>query len=179
MNLATLARWPSADRLLKAIGSGLAFLGLVWLTGCSTGDAPENAAQPSDPPLSEANRRAAFGALSAVEIHGQSMVTVKETVESVHTEAGFTLGKKERERLVFERMGNREDRVIYGNWFREDVKIRLVVEFNQQGNGVIFVLCRSYMVRDAGSYAEDEQRLARRRVRQYAHLLTEVANRLN
>ncbi|MCC7376628.1 MAG: hypothetical protein IT581_18360 [Verrucomicrobiales bacterium] len=179
MNLATLAHRCSWFRLSKAIGSGLAVAVLVWLTGCATGHAPESAAQPSDPPLSAANRRAAYGTLSAVEIHGQSIVTVKETVESVHTEAGFTLAKKERERLVFERMGTRQDRVIYGNWFREDVKIRLVVEFDQQGSGVIFVHCRSFMVRDADTYAEDVQKLARRRVRQYAHLLTEVANRLN
>ncbi len=179
MNPASPSSSGLRRRLSNVIGSCLALAGILWITGCATGHAPESAAQPADPPLSKANRRASYGTLSAVEIHGQSMVTVKETVESVHTEAGFTLARKERERLVFERMGTREDRVIYGNWFREDVKIRLVVEFDQQGSRIIFVHCRSYMVRDAGTFAEDQQKLSRRRVRQFSHLLTEVANRLN
>ncbi|MBL9139323.1 MAG: hypothetical protein JNK85_25870 [Verrucomicrobiales bacterium] len=160
--------------LVLVVGSFL----VAW--GCSTtGHAPDNAAVPADPPLSDANRRLAVGTLSAVEIRGQPMATVRETVESVHTEAGFSVAKKERDQLVFERAGTRQDRVVYGNWFREDVKIRFVVEFSQQGSQVIFVSCRSYIVRDAGTYAEDQQKLARRRVRQFAHLLTEVANRLN
>lgn len=170
-------RLPGAPWFVMLLA--LALGGFLMSSGCATGQAPESAAAPADPPLSEGNRRLAVGTLSAVEIRGQPMVTVRETVESVHTEAGFTLAKKDREQMVFERAGNRQDRVVYGSWFREDVKIRLIVEFTQQGGGVIFLTCRSYVVRDPGTYAEDQQKLARRRVRQFTHLLTEVANRLN
>jgi hypothetical protein len=43
---------------------------------------------------------------------------------------------------------------------------------------VYLLRCFSFIARDAGTMAEDEQRLDRNQVRKYRHLLQEVAQRL-
>lgn len=157
--------------------------GVVMLAGagCSSqprarpdGSIPEKPVQ-----VSEKNRDFARGALSAVEIRGHPRGTVSEVVESVFTEAGLTVASRSADLLVFEKAGTRGDRARYGGWFGEEVHLRLKVEIFSEGSDVFLLRCRSYVVREPGTYAEDEQSLARRQVREYEQLLNEVAARLN
>lgn len=170
-------------------GVGLLTALVVWLVaGCAGPGGSSNVsdagatADDETPPvpglvLSEESRELARGALSAVEITGHGLATIEETVNSVFVAAGFEVSPAGK--LVFERPGSRADRVAYGTWFEQDVRIRMRVEILNQGRGRHLVLCRSFVVRGSGGSTEDEQKLARRRVREYEGLLTEVASRLN
>jgi len=129
--------------------------------------------------LSEANQSLARGCLSAVEIHGHRLITIQETVESVFTAAGLAVHRRSTDEMVFERPATRGERGAYGTWFGEDVRVRLRVDFQLQNHGVYLLRCRCFIARDAGTHAEDEQSLARRRVRKYAGLLDQVSKRLN
>ena len=173
-------------RFLNGWISCLRLVGLVALVGLAAGCASSGNKVPDEPsavdeppPLSEGNKDLARGALSAVEIHGQKLVTVQETVESVFTAAGLTLGKRAPDQMVFERPASRQQTAAYGSWFGGQAKVRLKVDFMPQGNGVMFLRCRSFIAREAGTMSEDEQPLARRHVKEYEPLLSEVANRLN
>ncbi|MGE3310319.1 MAG: hypothetical protein AB7O66_10150 [Limisphaerales bacterium] len=131
------------------------------------------------PKLSEENQAMARGFLSAVEIHGQPLVTVQETLESVFIGAGLALLKRDSDEVTFERPATRKERGAYGTWFGGDARVRMRVEIFQQSRGVIFLRCRGHIARDAGTNAEDQQPLARRHVRDYEGLLDEVSARLN
>ncbi len=167
---------------VRVIATALSLAVLAWAsTGCassSTAKALEEETSKS-PKLSETNKALAKGYLSAVEIHGQSLVTIQETVESVFTSAGLALSKRNAEELMFERPATKGERGAYGTWFGQDVRVRLRVEIHQQTGGVFFLRCRSLIARDAGTTAEDQQTLARRHVRNYEGLLDEVSARLN
>ncbi len=145
---------------------------LSLLSGCAGAKGPAR-------DVSETNRDLARGALSAVEIRGQDRVTVMDTVESVFTEAGLKLATKAPDTLVFERPATGGELFAYGTWSGGAVVIRLKVECLQQGNSVYLLRCFSHVARDAGTMAEDEQRLDRNQVRKYRHLLREVGLRLN
>lgn len=164
------ARWRFA--LLSPV---CAFL----VAGCATSSSPPGLAPLTAPPVSEINRDLAKGALAAVEIHGQPPLTVRETVESVFTDAGLSLSQRRPDQLVFERPASRSERSAYGNWQGDDLRVRLRVEFIDLGPTFTFVRCHSFLVRDPNSAYQDEQPLSRRRVRQYEGLLIEVSHRLN
>ena len=157
------------------------FLALVsWVSpGCSSGKSEKDADVLPKPVLSESNQRLARGSLSAVEIRGQKEVTVRETLESVFTEAGFKVAVRKPEAISFDRPASRGVVMAYGNWNGMDVRARLKVEIFPQSGGVYLLVCQCFAVREAGSMSEDEQPLARRRLREYEHLLYEVGNRLN
>lgn len=160
---------------LRLLGAPLVSL---LVAGCAHD--PGTAADRGEPGamLSPANRLQADGALSAVEIHGQSLETVRETVESVFTEAGLILVQRSTTHLVFDRLSSAGERAAYGDWFEGDTRVRFHVDLVQQQQQ-IFVKCRSVIARDANSFAPDEQPLSRRRVRKYEPLLRDVAQRLN
>ncbi len=172
---------PSTRAVSRHAALLVVFLALVsWtVSGCSSGKSERDADLIPKPVLSESNQRIARGCLSAVEIHGQKEVTVRETVESVFTEAGFKVGVRKPEFIAFDRVANRSLVVAYGNWNGMEVRARLKVEIIPQSDGQYLLVCRSFVVREAGSMSEDEQPLARRRLREYEHLLYEVGNRLN
>lgn len=152
---------------------------LLLVSGCaSSKDADEGAAEPR-PALSEQNAKIARGSLAAVEINGASEAAVTETVESVFTQAGFRINARRPEEIVFDRSADRRESRAYGNWMGTEVRIRMNVEIIPQNSGRYLVICRSFVACDAGTMGEDEQPLARRRVRDYEPLLYEVANRLN
>lgn len=154
-------------------------LAALVLAGCAHD--PGSTAQHGDPGagLSPANRLQAEGALAAVEIHGQTLDTVRETVESVFTEAGLVLVQRSPTHLVFDRLSSMGERAAYGDWFEGDTRVRFHVDLVRQDQQQIFVKCRSVIARDANSFAPDEQPLSRRRVRKYEPLLRDVAQRLN
>lgn len=129
--------------------------------------------------VSESNRELVRGALSAVEIRGHPLATVKETVESVFTAEGFTVQNRKPDQITFERPATRGQVAAYGDWQGMEVRMRLRVTFLEQTSARILLVCRSLVVREAGTMAEDEQPLGRSRVRAYAPLLHEVAARLN
>lgn len=165
-------RW--ATLVLLAAGLGLS-------GGCASSK-PKSAEEQSKTgkqALSAENRELARGCLSAVEIRGHSLVTVQETTESVFTGSGLAVVQRNQDAIVFERPATRKEKGAYGTWFGEDVRVRLRVEFQNQSGGVFFLRCRSFIARDAGTHAEDQQALARRHVRNYEGLLDEVSSRLN
>lgn len=129
--------------------------------------------------VSVQNQDLVRGALAAVEIQGQSLATVMDTTESVFTEGGFTVASRKPDQRTFERPAGRSEVAAYGNWQGMEVRIRLRVDYYEQSSGRILAICRSFVAREAGTMAEDEQPLRRRRVREYEPLLHEVANRLN
>lgn len=152
---------------------------LLLVSGCaSQKDADEGAAGPR-PALSEQNAKIARGSLAAVEINGASAAAISETVESVFTEAGFRIITRKPEEIVFDRSSTRGESLAYGNWMGTEVRTRMKVEIIPQNSGRFLLVCRSFIVRDAGTMGEDEQPLARRRVRDCEPLIYEVANRLN
>lgn len=156
-----------------------ALYSLLIGTGCAS--RPNDRGVEDDPnlALSEENQSLARGCLSAVEIRGQSLVTVQETIESVFTGAGLGMTRRTEGELVFERPATRKELGAYGTWFGEEVRVRLRVTIQPQSGGIQFLRCRSYIARDSGTSAEDEQPLARRHVRKYEPLLAEVSARLN
>ncbi len=152
---------------------------LLVVSGCASHkDSDESAAEPR-PALSEQNAKIARGSLAAVVIQGASAAAITETVESVFTEAGFRIITRKPEEIVFDRSSTRGESLAYGNWMGTEVRTRMKVEIIPQNSGRYLVICRSFIVRDAGTMGEDEQPLARRRVREYEPLVYEVANRLN
>ena len=166
-------------RLLFVSMLAVAAGGLQGCTHTATSAADTELAPLAPDPVSEANSDLARGSLAAVEIRGQPSITVRETVESVFTSAGLTVSRRDAEQLVFERPASKAERRAYGNWQGEEVRIRLRVDVMEQGPSLCFVRSRGFLVRDPSSSSEDEQPLARRRLRQYEHLLDEVAVRLN
>jgi len=169
---------------IRSIVSLVAMALVAWAAiGCGgtsrTRSAASGAGEEGSGGLSEDNRALARGCLAATEIHGQPLVTVQETVESVFTAAGLAMYKRNADEIGFERPATRRERGAYGSWYGTDIRVRLRVEIQRQGGGVHFLRCRSFIVRDAGTQAEDQQSLARRHVRNYEHLLDEVATRLN
>jgi hypothetical protein len=188
MNRTSSSRCRRGDRLrdwLNRLGAGFrrtVAVGLAFgVAACSSSSDPSAVKDEPPPPaeLSEDNQRLARGCLAAVEIRGQNRVTIQETVESVFTGAGLSLMRRTQDEIVFERHATRSETAAYGSWFDGEARTRLKVEFMSQNGGVFFLRCRSYIAREAGTPAEDEQPLARRRVRDYEGLLYEVANRLN
>lgn len=166
--------------LLRLGAAGCIAVAVMLSAGCAgTGKPAGEDPGPAAAPLSEENRSLAKGCLAAGEIHGQPLVTVRETIESVFTSAGLALSSSAEDSLTFERPATRRERGAYGTWFGEDARVRLRVEIQQQSGGVHFLRCRSYICREAGTTAEDEQSLARRHVRGYEGLLDEVSARLN
>ena len=157
----------------------IAVCGLLGGAGCATRPSDRDGEADPSLALSEENQYLARGCLSAVEIRGQSLVTVQETVESVFTGAGLGMTRRTEGELIFERPATRKELGAYGTWFVEEVRVRLRVTIEPQAGGVHFLRCRSYIARDSGTSAEDEQPLARRHVRKYESLLAEVSSRLN
>ncbi len=168
--------------ILLNLAAVLSLAVLPWMSGgCASSDTGTSLEEEisTTPQLSEENKDMARGFLSAVEIHGQPLVTVQETLESVFIGAGLALLKRSSEEVTFERPATRRERGAYGSWFGEDARVRLRVEIFQQPERVIFLRCRSHIARDAGTNAEDQQTLGRRHVRNYEGLLDEVSARLN
>ncbi|MBX3746605.1 MAG: hypothetical protein KF833_14950 [Verrucomicrobiae bacterium] len=149
------------------------------LLGCTPSSSSPGLPPLTAPPVSDVNLDLAKGALAAIEIRNQSPAAVRQTVESVFTDAGLALSLRRPDQLVFERPASRAERRAYGNWQGDDLRVRLRVEFIELGPSLTFVRCLSFLVRDPDSAYQDEQSLARRRVRQYEGLLTEVSLRLN
>jgi len=191
-----MIRFSNATGGRRDIGSIQPRLGKVWRrfvawmaapstvailmlgVGCASRSGGDEEGYPS-PPLTEENQELARGCLSAVEIRGQSLVTVQETVESVFTSAGLGVTRRTEGEIIFERPATKRERGAYGTWFGEEVRVRLRVTIEPQAGGVHFLRCRSFIARDSGTSAEDEQSLARRHVRNYESLLPEVSSRLN
>lgn len=147
--------------------------------GCASPASKPKVLGAEPPPLSEHNRYLASGALEAVEIHEQSSATLMETVESVVTAAGLACVRRDAQTLTFERPATQSEKAAYGNWTGGEVRFRLRVECTSQGRDRFLVRSWCFVVRDAGSYAEDEQALARRKAQNYQQLLAEVWRRLN
>lgn len=172
----------NATALLRRCGARAWRFGLAgmlvagFLAGCTS--SPGTSSR-DEFPLSESNRELARRSLAAVEIRGQPLITVAETVESVFTQNGFMLLGRTAELLTFERPATRAQSAAYGSWSGGDVRVRLKVEVYPQGTRVYLLCCRAYIAREAGSASEDEQPLARRKVREYEDFLFEVARRLN
>ncbi len=129
--------------------------------------------------LSKGNQALASGTLATVGVQGETLGTVRETVESVFTAAGFAVAAGLPELMVFERPATRRQIATYGSWGGVEVRTRLKVEITPQSGDFYLLRCRSYIVREPGSPSEDEQSLARRHVREYEGLLHEVASRLH
>jgi|GEM_PF-3154742 len=169
-------------RAVQAFATAVFLAAAAWAaTGCASWSASSSLEEETSlsPKLSQENKALARGYLCAVEIHGQRLVTIQETIESVFTSAGLALSKRTAEEIAFERPATKRERGAYGTWFGEDVRVRLRVEILQQTGGIFFLRCRSYIARDAGTNAEDQQVLARRHVKSYEGLLNEVSARLN
>lgn len=167
-------------RAVRAPALALLLAGAAWASVGCAGRGPsleEEMALSSK--LSEENQSLARGCLAAVEIRRQPLVTVQETIESVFTSAGLAVFKRTAEEIGFERPATKRERGAYGSWFGEDVRVRLRVAIQQQTGGIHFLRCRSFIAREAGTNAEDQQPLARRHVRNYEGLLDEVSARLN
>lgn len=168
---------PVAGLHTRLIPAALGLLLLV--SGCASRRDAEDAPAEPRPALSGQNAKIARGSLAAVEIQGASAAALSETVESVFTEAGFRIMTRKPEEIVFDRASTRGEAFAYGNWMGAEVRTRMKVEIIPQNSGRYLVVCRSFIVRDAGTMGEDEQPLARRRVRDCEPLVYEVANRLN
>ncbi len=158
-------------------GRGCLLAALVWLAACSGTGTNERGGESA--PFSSLNREQARGSLAAVKISGQSKETVRDTVDAVFTAAGFRRGRSAGDQQVFERPASRGQRAAYGNWQGGEVFVRLRVDLQRQGREEYFVTCRSFIVRGDQYSAEDEQPVARRRLREFRTLLDEVATRLN
>lgn len=167
---------------MRSRATAAASLALVALlaapTGCSSAPHAKSRSTPAAV-LSPANREIARGSVAAVEIRNQKPDTIRETLESVYTGAGFRVGSRKPEALCFDRPATRYQVAAYGSWFGMEVWTRLKVEIIPQSSGQFLLVCRSYVVREAGTISEDQQPLARRHVREYEPLLDEVASRLN
>lgn len=148
-------------------------------SGCASNADSEGASARSGAPITSADREQARGSLSAIKISGHSRTTVRDTVDSVFTGAGLRRGKSTGDQLVFERPASRGQRAAYGNWMGDEVVVRLKVDVTLQGRDLYLITCRCFVVREGGSMAEDEQPLARRRMREFQPLLEEVGKRLN
>lgn len=168
--------------LLRAAVTCCALVLSALLAG---GCAGQGAAQSTEqdgfpkPELSQSNELFAKGSLAAVEIRGQKDVTVRETLESVYTGAGFKVAGRKGGFVSFDIPPSRKVLAAYGNWNGMEVRVRMKVEVIPQNGGVFLLVCHSFVVREPGSMSEDEQPLARRHVRDYEKLLYEVGNRLN
>ena len=154
----------------------LVCLGLCWVMAMVGSGCAGSANSPRQ--VSAVNRDLARGSLSAVEVQGHERALVTDTVEEVFTEAGLKLVSHTLDTQVFERPATGGEIFAYGTWSGGPVVIRLKVECLQQGGAVYLLRCFSFIARDAGTMAEDEQRLDRNQVRKYRHLLQEVAQRL-
>jgi len=172
----------SPNRLVQCLGRWGSILALAAVAGCasnSSSKSTEADAPLERPELTDGEKQFAHGSLSAVVITGQPRITVKETVESVFTGAGLTVGKGTDDLWVFERRATRTESAAYGSWSGDEAKVRLKVQIVQEGTDKYLLCCRSFIARAAGTGVEDEQSLARRKVKQYEGLLYEVAARLN
>ncbi len=180
--MSSLPGAPWARASFRAGAGPLAALALslalaLGITACSSSSRRDSDLGAES--LDRLQREQARGSLAAVVIRGQPRATVCDTLDAVFVAAGFRRGKAKGEQLVFERPASRGQRAAYGNWMGGEVLVRMRIDLQLQGKDEFFVTCRSFVVREGGSLGEDEQPLARTRMREFRPLLDEVANRLN
>lgn len=147
------------------LAGGLAILGGVFLSGCSTS-------------------KPASASFASVDIASQSVEQIQDTTMLVFGEAGYKANRVPDGSMVFEKEGSRGDQIVYGGLggavYGGAVTVRVRAEIvDLVGQDARRLQCTAYMVSHAGDGVfEDKQRLANFRRGPYQKLLDEVAGKL-
>ncbi len=145
--------------------AGLAILGILFVSGCSTG-------------------KPASASFASVVIPNQSLTQIHDTTVLVFEEAGYRSMRAPDGSMVFEREGSRGDQIVYGGIggaaYGGGVTVRVKAEIvDLVGQEARRLQCTAYIVNNAGDgIFEDTQRLANIRRGPYQKLLDEVAAKL-
>jgi hypothetical protein len=147
--------WKSAF-LACGLGIGCAVLSC----GCQSAGKPESAS------------------FASVEIRGRNAAQIHETTVTVFGEHGYDCPSG-GSALVFEKEGTRTDQVAYGGWMDEGrVKVRVRAEIVWLNSSTERLQCKAWMVRNAGSFFEDQKKLTSLSSGPFKKILNQIAQRL-
>ena len=148
---------------MKPFGAlfGAIILGLLLVTGC----------QSSKPGGSSH---------AAVEIKGHSVAEIQDTTVAVLAENGYTLRTNTPVLMLFERPATGGEKVKYGDWFNDGMKMQVKVRFQSQPEQTYVLRADAYSVQDPNDTSfREEKRLMLFSSKDYQKMLDGVAYRLN
>jgi hypothetical protein len=113
--------------------------------------------------------------VAAVTVKARSEYDVMDVVERVFTADGYRIYSQTTGTVVFEKKGNKMDRVMYGNWMGGDLAERARVVISSKGDGRYRVRVTPLIVHDPNDVAfEDAHRTAQVISFHYSGLLRQV-----
>ena len=138
----------------------VAVCGLLLVTGCQ-----------SSKPGSSSH--------AAVEIKGHSATEIQNTTVAVFAENGFTLRTNTPVIMLFDRPATTGEKVKYGDWMNEGMKIQIKVRLQSQPEQTYLLRADVYSVQDPNDTSfREEKRLMMFSSKAYQKLLDDVAFRL-
>lgn len=148
---------------MKILGiiAGLAFAGVVLLTGCK-----------SSKPGGSSH--------AAVEIKGHPAEAIQATTVAVFAEKGYTLRTNTPTVMLFDRPATTGEKWKYGDWMNEGMLMSVKVRMQSQPNDTYVLRADAYMIQDpADPVFREESRLMLLNAKNYRKMLEEVSLRLD
>lgn len=141
--------------------AGLFLASMMFMTGCRSIGKPASAS------------------FASVEIKGKTVEQIHDATVEVFRQDGFAVTADQATKFVFDREGSRMQQFSRGDWYQgAPVYERVRAEIVSLGDGKYRLQCTAYMVRDRGTFFEDETKLLNIRGRPYQNLLDKVAKQL-
>jgi hypothetical protein len=116
---------------------------------------------------------------AAVEIKGHTATEIQDTTVAVFAENGFTLRTNTPIMMHFDRAATGGEKVKYGDWFNEGMKMEIKVRLQSQPEQTYLLRADVYSVQDANdTNFREEKRLMMLSSKAYQKMLDDVAYRL-
>ena len=101
---------------------------------------------------------AASGPFAAVRIQGHTLEQIRAATVVVFQQDGYKAMDVHHAEMVFEKPGNRWDRIAHGSWIDEaPVTVRVRVSVLPVTGGACEVRCQAFRVQHTGEAAFEEQ----------------------
>ena len=110
--------------------------------------------------------------LAYVVVEGASIDAISEEAIRVFGDEFYEITSNQPEGIVFEREATQRDRVLWGRYQEEDLRMRVVVAFEPLANGGILVRADAYIL-PGGAFSREEK-IVRMGRRPYQALLNRV-----
>jgi hypothetical protein len=134
---------------------------MMFITGCRSVGKPASAS------------------FASVEIKGKTVAQIHDATIEVFRKDGFAVTAEQATKFVFDKEGSRMQKFARGDWYEgAPVYERVRVEIVNLGEGTYRLQCTASMVRDKGSFFEDETKLLNIRGRPYQNLLEKIVKQL-
>ena len=124
--------------------------------------------------------KAASGPFAAVRIQGHTPEQIRAATVVVFQQDGYKAMDVHHAEIVFEKPGNRWDRIAHGSWIDEaPVAVRVRVSVVPVSDGAFDLRCQAFRVRHTGEAVFEEQvPLKADQDKEFQDLLDKVPGRL-